>query len=1386
MYDFIRVIKTWSSKDQKYTYKPGFRVVSPQSKDLMIRGSDFYALYNPETHFWEKNEAVAIDLIDKQIYEAVLEDVGADILKDPEKAPIIHRISNTENGLIDRWHKFVKKDMRDYYHPLNQKVLFKGSEVKKTDYATFTLPYPILDMPTPYYRKLRDTLYLPVESEKFEWAIGSILAGDQKKIDKIFIFYGLPGSGKGTIISEVMVNTIFGGKEDEDDHKENSYAKKFQVDSLTGKSDYGTGFLSKDPVLAYDADAHFSNMSDVTILNGIISHERTRVNPKYGHVFYIKPSCMLIAATNDTVSLSLQSGMTRRVVDIRQTGDLLSPDEYDDCIEHLKYEASGIAYHCLQVYKSKGKNYYRHYIPESMLTMTSPMHNFVKDNYSNLKNGGSLSNFYKMYKTYAAECEYKTVLTQYKFRDQLRLYFTDYGTFQDEEGNVHQRWFSGFMPERIGMEPVNKPTPTKSVESWLVLKEQHSVLDDICANYPAQYTKEDGTPSTSWDNCKTYLSDLDTTKLHYLKLPVNHIVVDLDIPNENGEKDLEANLKEAQKFPPTYAEVSKSGGGIHLHYIWKGGDPRELVRVIKDHVEVKVYDGKSSLRRKRTLCNDILVSELSTGLPVREKKMVDKVSFKSERELRKFVESCMQKKHHGYTTPEVQFIKAKLDEMYASGITYDIYDMRKRIEAFALGSTNKPEYCDGLVQQMKFRSADCERVEENPVIYIPDHTSKEWLNSPILILDVESAPSSRQTGDGQGNPAVFILCWKFSKIDGKDHPVHKMINPKPADVQKLFEYRIIGFNNRKYDNHMIYARAMGYSAEELYSLSDRMINGSAELSNQSKFGPAYNLSYTDIYDYMSNPNKMSLKKWEIKLGIHYQEWPMAWDESVPKDRWDEFADYCCNDVEATDAVFCATQGDFDARVMLSDISGLSVNATTNQHTIEILTHNIPDPTSQYRHPDLRDTFPGYKAAKDFGKPCFDKSEYNPWAKIGSHHKTVYLGEDPGEGGYKIGYPGVYSDVTLFDVESMHPHSERAMKNWGPIVDERFGALLEGRLAVKHIKRYGDESFNSAISYMNDLKPGLGDSLSDRLKGLDGDDFKRITKSISNALKTAINSCYGLTAAKFDNKLRIPDNWDNVIAKRGALFMIQLKQRLWDMGVTVVHVSVDSIKVSGITEDQKNYILNFAKQFGYNFEIEAHFKKLCLLDDTNYLALQDQADEEPIEPKWVITGSVFDIPVFKKMYLDPQPITVKDYAMVIASSKGALYFRYDDGRLKFIGRVGEFIPVKTGGHDLLHIDKVAGREGFASGTKGYKMLESIEVSSLDDVDTTLALKKTNDVLQKIDIYCDHELFLDKNVSVENNVKDINRDASKTFEWYRKQADLDGFMNIPDGVDEELPF
>ena len=203
---------------------------------------------------------------------------------------------------------------------------------------------------------------------------------------------------------------------------------------------------------------------------------------------------------------------------------------------------------------------------------------------------------------------------------------------------------------------------------------------------------------------KTTLEAIDTSKVHYVKVPENHIVIDFDIKDENGKKSFEKNLEAASKWPTTYAELSKSGAGIHLHYIFNG-DVTKLSRVYADSVEIKVFTGKSSLRRKLTKCNDIPIRTISSGLPMREdRKVISTNVIKSEKSLRQMIYRNMEKEFHPGTKPSCDFIYKILEDAYESGMKYDISDMKNEIIAFAANSTNQADYCLKLVDKMHFKS----------------------------------------------------------------------------------------------------------------------------------------------------------------------------------------------------------------------------------------------------------------------------------------------------------------------------------------------------------------------------------------------------------------------------------------------------------------------------------------------------------------------------------------------------------------------------------------------------------------------------------------------------------------------------------------------------------
>jgi hypothetical protein len=318
-----------------------------------------------------------------------------------------------------------------------------------------------------------------------------------------------------------------------------------------------------------------------------------------------------------------------------------------------------------------------------------------------------------------------------------------------------------------------------------------------------------------------------------------------------------------------------------------------------------------------TRCNNQPIATISSGLPLRgDDVVVNWDGIKNERMLRNMIKKNLNREYWDSTAPSVQYIAKLLDDAYASGIGYDVSDMKNDIHAFAAGSTNQAGNCIKLVGQMKFRS-------EEP----SDSVDAE---DELVFYDIEVFPN------------LFLVNWK---VAGEGKPVVRMINPKPHEIESLLRFKLVGFNNLAYDNHMIYACLMGYTNQQLYELSKRLISKDKEVQRKSKFSEAFNLSYTDVYDFSTK--KQSLKKWEIELGLGHKELGMDWDSEVPEERWEEVAAYCDWDVICTEKVFDHLKGDWTARQILAELAGLTVNHSTNALTTRIIFGNERRPKLVY-------------------------------------------------------------------------------------------------------------------------------------------------------------------------------------------------------------------------------------------------------------------------------------------------------------------------------------------------------------------------------------------------------------------------------------------------------
>ncbi len=1286
MVDFL-IISTRSTKRGTIEIYPRFRLY-PKSSDLMIRGGDFYAIWIEELGMWSTNEQDALRLIDYELDKYAEENRH----KFNDNAIVLH-MWDSESGMIDSWHKYCQKQMRDSFVPLDETLIFSNTETCKNDYASKRLNYPLESGSITAYDKLISTLYSEEERYKLEWAIGAIVTGESKRIQKFLVLYGAAGTGKSTILN--IIQKLFDG-----------YYSVFDAKALGSTSNsFALEAFKSNPLVAIQHDGDLSKIEDNTRLNSLVSHELMTVNEKFKSAYSNRFNAFLFMGTNKPVKITDgKSGLIRRLIDVSPSGNKLDPKEYKTIMKQVDFELGAIAHHCQEVYLSDpGK--YDNYIPITMMGASNDFYNFVIDSYSVFlkEDGTTLRAAWEMYKTYCDDAKVPYPFPQRAFKEELKNYFREYDDrFSLDDGSRVRSYYRGFRTEKFESETNRKIEPVKP--KLISFDYTESIFDKERANCPAQYATSKETPSQKWDEVTSTLSELNTSQLHYVKVPENHIVIDFDIPDESGKKCFALNVEEASKWPATYAELSKSGQGVHLHYIYTG-DVSKLSRVYDENIEVKVFTGKSSLRRKLSKCNNLPIATISSGLPLKgEDKLVNFDAIKSEKALRTLIKRNLNKEIHPGTKPSVDFIYKILEDAYNNGLCYDVSDMRNAILAFAAHSTNQAPYCMKLVNQMKFKS-------EEPSIAENDH------EAPIAFYDVEVFPN------------LFLVNWK---LQGKEKPVVRMINPKPSEIEELMRYRLIGFNCRRYDNHILYARLMGYDNEQLYNLSQRIIGG----NRSAFFGEAYNVSYTDVYDFAAK--KQSLKKWEIELGIHHQELGLPWDQPVPEELWAKVAEYCDNDVIATEAVFDHLKGDWTARQILADVAGLTVNDTTNTLTTKIIFGGNRKPQDQFNYRDMGDmsvrsdrftitddnvfynNFGDEYTVFDMqGRPLFPGYTFD-------RGKSIYRDEEVGEGGYVYAEPGIHTNVALLDIASMHPSSVIAEQLFGKEYTKRFQEIRDARIAIKH------KDFDTAKGMLNGA---LAKYLTDENAAAD----------LAQALKIAINSVYGLTSAGFDNPFRDPRNKDNIVAKRGALFMINLKHEVQKRGFTVAHIKTDSIKVANATPEIIQFVTDYGKMYGYDFEHEATYDRICLVNDAVYIARYKDGKHAG---EWTATGTQFQVPyVFKKLF-SKETIMFEDMCETKSVST-ALYLDMNEGlaedehNYRFVGKVGQFCPIEEGkGGGILYREK-DGKYYAATGSKGFRWLESEMVKTLgkeNDIDRSYYDKMVDDAVSTISTYGDFEWFV----------------------------------------------
>lgn len=1368
MLDFL-LITARATKKSRIEIYPKFLV--KKSEDLMIRGRDFYAIWLEDEGRWSTDEYDALKEIDKQL------DIYANQYKkehNEDDIRVLH-MWDSENGIIDKWHKYVQKQMKDNYVGLDESLVFANTPTSKENYSSKKLGYSLEEGDISAYDELMSVLYSPEERKKLEWAIGAVVSGDSTTIQKFLVLYGAAGTGKSTVLN--IIQKLFDG-----------YFAVFDARALgNGNNAFALEPFKKNPLVAIQHDGDLSHIEDNTRLNSLVSHEFMSVNEKFKSLYVTQFKSFLFMGTNKPVKITDgKSGLLRRLIDVTPSGKKVPVTTYNRLMKEIDYELGAIAYHCLDIYKNN-QRIYDGYVPINMMGASNDFYNFVLENYFIFKDSDSttLAVSWRMYDEYCNDAKVPYPLTRRAFKEELRNYFKEYHDRYSDSTGRYRSYYKGFLTDKFDGEDKQIIDIPKQDEYVIDFKEQDSILDDILSDCTAQYATRDGKPKMAWADVKTTLKDISTDKLHYVRPPQNHIVIDFDLADEKGNKSFEANLIAASKFPKTYAELSKSGNGIHLHYIYNG-DIEKLSRIYDEHIEIKVFTGNSALRRKLTKCNDIPVKEISSGLPTKEVTKMDKDVLLNEQYIRNLIEKNLRKEVHDNTTQSISFIKKILDDAYAGDVDYDVSDLDGAVLNFASNSTHQVEKCIKMYTEMHFKS---KKYENSFMLGSEDGEKKE---GPLYIFDIEVYPN------------FFLLVYKER---GKGKPFEILINPTQQEIQDFITKKFAGFNCRRYDNHLLYARLLGANEKECYRVSNNIINNKTGF-----YANAWNSSYLDVLDMVSE--KKSLKKFEVELNIDHKEMDIPWDKPLPEKDLQEILryiksgkkidisrdsdlpnnlvrkviEYCCNDVVATEAVLDHYDADFKAKEILAAICGGNVNDTNNQLTTQLIFGNEKHPQSKFNYRDLgkmpkdkalfeavwdskSKTFEFVDYGSGDGYSVFDEDN-NPIFPGYSfkYGKSTYRGFDIGEGGMVWAKPGIYFGETwCFDIGGMHPSSVFAEKLFGEEYTSRYKELFDVRVMIKH------KEFDKARQALDGkLAPFLDD--------------EKQAKQLSKALKIPINSVYGLTAAKFDNPFKDERNVDNIVAKRGSLFMVNLLSNVLAMGGEVIHIKTDSIKVVNPSDEIKKFIVEYGKLYGYTFEVEHVYEKIFLANNAVYIAKLSENDPEA-PGKWTATGAQFQHPYVFKTLFSKEKVEFNDLTE-IKSVNGKIFLDFIDenkeeelealekeykknqtkfkkGTLSdtdwekikdeyepkiealhhysFIGKVGKFCPVKEGcnGGYLMRQDN-NGKYSFVGGTKDWRWKEASTIKELgieNQINMNYFNKLVDDALTDMSKFEGADWFLD---------------------------------------------
>ena len=390
----------------------------------------------------------------------------------------------------------------------------------------------------------------------------------------------------------------------------------------------------------------------------------------------------------------------------------------------------------------------------------------------------------------------------------------------------------------------------------------------------------------------------------------------------------------------------------------------------------------------------------------------------------------------------------------------------------------------------------------------------------------------------------------------------------------------IGFNSKHYDQFIIKAIALGYSAEEIKKVNDYIINGGQGWECPMLRDQFFRFNNVDIKDDMQMG--LSLKAIEGHLGMSVEESTVSFDIDRPltEDEKKETLKYCIHDVDTTEKLVELRTDYLKNKINLGKMAGLDeikAMGMTNAKLTAAMLKASPQPHNderKYVYPDnLRKEFIPPEVFEFFDK-MYDPSISDK--DLFSGKLNLNIGECP----VTLGYGGIHGAIPNFFWEETE---DRGI--WNEDVGGYYPHLCT-------INGYTSRNIPSPQVYE--------DILERRMQAKAAGD-----KVTANALKLVCNTTYGCLLNKYN------DLFDPLMGRSvcisGQLYLLELAEHCYQEieGLRIVQLNTDGIMVEC---DKKDYdkLTEICKEWqertGFDLE-EDTVVKIAQKDVNNYVEVQ---------------------------------------------------------------------------------------------------------------------------------------------------------------------------------------